>query len=474
MAVRNATENEQDLLGPNLTDAGNAIRFARRHGANVRYCHPWEKWLVWDGCRWKQDNDGRPQSLAKEVCRALQKLVAAKMRETEDEKEKERLSDIKSFALKSEASARLSAMYGVAQDEPGIPIYPDSLNTHPMLLCCPNGTVDLQTGEIREHNRADYLTQFCPTPYDPKAKCPTWLKTLADIFPAGDAAEVPGDQEMIGFLQRLLGYCLTGLTKEQVLPIWWGDGGNGKGTVINAITSVMGEDYSRRLPSSVLMASKGERHPTELATLFGRRFVVASETESGGRLKEALVKELTGSDKISCRRMKEDFWEFWPTHKIILVTNKRPRIIGRERGIWRRILLVPFAKSFGDGEVDKNREDKLRKETKGILAWMIAGCLEWQKKGFSEPASVREATSEYKESEDLISTWIAERCDVIATGKEKAMDLYSDYKAWMERGGQRYCPTAKDLYEELRTIGFVDHKDSVTMFGGIQLKPREP
>ena len=199
---------------------------------------------------------------------------------------------------------------------------------------CANGTLDLRTGKLRQHDQADYIAKVCPVAFDASATCPTWRKFLAEIF--------NGSEALVEYSQRLVGYWLTGLTTEHVLPVAWGSGANGKSTWINALFDVMGADYSGKANRDLLLAIKGDRHPTALAGLHGKRFVVCTETSEGARLDEALVKEMTGGDAITARRMREDFWTFAPTHKIALVTNHKPTVRGTDHAIWRRLRLIPF------------------------------------------------------------------------------------------------------------------------------------
>jgi putative DNA primase/helicase len=280
------------------------------------------------------------------------------------------------WALKSEAAPRLNAMVELARSEPGIPVLPEQLDKNPWLFNCPNGTLELDTGRLREHRREDYITKLCPTPYDPRATCPTWERLLESVFPSDDGAP---DRELITFVQRLLGRCLSGDVSEQILAIFWGVGANGKTTLLNGVLETVGTDYTMKAAPNLLMSSKSERHPTERADLFGMRLVVVSETPEDRHLNEAFVKDLTGRERIRARRMREDFWEFDPTHKVILQTNHRPVIRGTDEGIWRRLRLVPFEVRFWDPDEpragkdvdprlmqDKRLPDKLRAEYPGI------------------------------------------------------------------------------------------------------------
>jgi putative DNA primase/helicase len=363
------------------------------------------------------------------------------------------------WALKSEDARRINAMLDLARSEPGIPILPADLDRNAWLLNCPNGVVDLRTGRLREHRREDYITKICPTGYDPAAKCPAWERFLADIFPATrEESEEAHDQELIDFLQRFLGYCLTGDVREQHLVIFWGGGANGKSTLVNAAMGTIGPDYAMKANQELLTVHRGERHSTERMDLFGKRLVVASETSEGAKLNEALVKDLTGGEPIRGRRMHEEQWQFEPTHKLILCTNHKPRIVGSDHAIWRRLLLVPFLVTFWNPDdpaeqekglpvhlkQDKELPAKLLAERPGVLAWIVRGCLEWQRQGLRVPHGVTAATKAYRQAEDVLQQFLDERC--IVDGRRqggsnyrcRAGELYAAYKAWCEAGGEEW------------------------------------
>jgi putative DNA primase/helicase len=281
------------------SDYTNALAFVHDHGENLRYCDDWKKRLVWMGMHWKIDNTGAAMRMAKQTARRLARQV-------------EHIDDIEAKVLlkhvkKSLSNASLKAMIDCAQSEEGISIEPNALDKDPWRLNCANGTLDLRTGKLQPHNRADLITRCISTPYDPNAKCPTWDAFLSCIM--GD------NQALIGFLQRAIGYSLTGVIREHVLIILWDSGRNGKSTFLNTLRALL-EAYAMKAPSELLMVSNNDRHPTERADLLGKRFICAIETEEGRRLAEVFVKEATGGDPIRARRMREDFWEFQPTHKV--------------------------------------------------------------------------------------------------------------------------------------------------------------
>ncbi len=340
------------------TDLANARRFVRLHGENVRYCHPWNKWFVWDGARWRQDDRGQVEQLAKSVPDSI--FIAANANNDP--------ATIR-FAAKAASAVSIRAMLALATSELGIPVLPTDLNRHPMLLNVANGTLDLRTGRLRPPDRADLLTQLCPVEFHPEAHCTVWDRFLEGILARR--------QPLIDYIQRLAGYSLTGLTTEQILGILYGVGSNGKTTLLNELLNVLGGDYAMQANRDLLIVKRGESHPTELAALFGKRLVVTIETDDGRRLAEGLVKQLTGSDKITARRMREDFWQFDPTHKVLLATNHKPEVRGTDHAIWRRLRLIPFDVVIPDEHQDKDLPLKLEAERAGILAWAVQGCLAW-------------------------------------------------------------------------------------------------
>ncbi len=306
---------------------------------------------------------------------------------------------------------------------------PEEMDRGPGLLNCANGTLDLKTGQLREHRHGDILTKLSPVAYNPDADCEVWERFIDQIFQS--------NSELILFVRRLLGYCLTGDVREQILPIFWGTGANGKSTLLNAILEMMGDDYAIAA-RDLLLAKRGERHPTELADLFGKRLVCCVETDQGRHLAESLVKDLTGGDRIRARRIREDFWEFSPTHKVILCTNHKPVIRGTDHAIWRRVRLIPFGVTIPAAEQDKSLPNKLHAERPGILAWCVRGCLEWQREGLGLPAVVQAATSAYRDEQDMVGTFIADCCVTgLADYRVKAGDLFGAFVAWCKRTGEK-------------------------------------
>ena len=405
------------LLRPDQqTDLANARRFVKAHGDEVRFCHPWREWLIWDGARWKREVDGAPVRLAKSIADE----IWATARDVDDGK-------LLKFAASVASRRAIDAMLALAQSD--LPILPDEMDRDGWLLNCPNGTLDLRSGTLREHRREDSLTLLCPTRFNPKAKAPRWERFLKVVF--------AGDAELIRFVQRCLGYSLTGDVREQILLILWGVGANGKSTLLNAFLHALGTDYAMQAAPDLLITKRGDSHPTERADLFRKRFVSAVETEDGRKLAESLVKQLTGGERIRARRMRKDFFEFNPTHKLVLCTNHKPRVKGTDHAIWRRIRLIPFTQRFEADRQDKTLPDKLAAEAEGILAWAVRGCLDWQANGLGEPSAVKAATADYRNSQDAIAEFIGDCCSVGDLLWTRSGDLRAAYETWCKERGDR-------------------------------------
>jgi putative DNA primase/helicase len=446
------------------TDVGNAKRLVNHFGDSIRYCHPWKKWLVWDGCRWAIDQRGTIEQFAKETVAAMY-LEAARLPD-------DLRAGLVKHALSTEARiARIHAMVDLARSERGATVLPAELDTSQWLLNCTNGTVDLRSGQFRPHQKEDCLTKLCRVAFDPQAECPHWLGFLACVF--------PGEPTIVSYLQRFLGYCLTGDVREQVMPIFHGGGANGKSTLLNTIYEMLGEDYATKAATEMLMVRSMESHPTERADLFGKRLVIAIETQEGRSINEALIKELTGGDPIKARRMREDFWEFLPTHKIVLATNHQPKVRGTDEGIWRRLPLVPFKVRFWDkqkGEhgpeelrADKDLGSKLRAEFPGILAWCVRGCLEWQASGLEAPNTVREASSMYRNRHDLIGAFLADCCAIGTQHQVGATELYVAYTYWCNEHDETIL-SQRRFGGAMSERGFQRGRDGLTEYYGLGLK----
>lgn len=406
------------VRGRNNTDVGNARRLTYAYGDELRYVPQWNSWIAWDGRRWQPDAAGQVVERAKDVAADL---YAQGLKATGDDRQA-----ILKWALRSETAARIEAMIRLARSEPGIPVEPRQLDSDPWALNVRNGTLNLRTGEIRPHRPSDLATKLADVDYLPDTDAPTFLAFLERIIP---------DPAVRAFLQRAAGYSLTGCTSEQVLVFAHGAGANGKTTFLSALLATWGE-YGRQAEPDLLLA-RGDVHPTGVADLHGARLVVCAEVEAGRRFAESQVKQLTGSDPITARRMRQDFWTFRPTHTLWLAANHRPVVRGTDHAIWRRIRLVPFGVTIPPAERDRHLAERLEAERAGILAWAVRGAVEWHLDGLGDPAAVIEATDAYRAEQDVTGDFLSDTCVVNAEAKVSAFDLYRAYTRWCDENGER-------------------------------------
>jgi len=437
--------------GPRLTDSGNAERWVGMCGTRFRFHATRGTWFRWTGVQWREDAEGEAELATKDVARDY--LVEAVTADSA----RDRLELVK-HANKSESAGARSAMLKLAAAEPGMSVSADRWDTDPWALNALNGVVDLRTGTLRPHQSADLFTKLAPVKYVAGAQCPRFLAFLEAVLPDADVRD---------FVQRSLGYALTGVIREHVLPIWYGTGRNGKGTLINAINAALG-DYAKPVRAEMLMRKGGnsDAHPTEQAGLMGLRLAFASETEAGRALSESVVKMLTGGDPIQARFMRQDFFEFLPTHKIVLLTNHKPVIKGTDVGIWSRVRLVPFVVSFL-GREDTGLGEALLAEAEGILAWVVQGCLKWQACGLGSAAAIDMATAGYRDESDVLGQFLAD-CTVESAGaRAQSSDLYKAYRSWCEEQGE--TPWTQKSFT--RALGERDRRpvksDGVMVFKGL-------
>jgi putative DNA primase/helicase len=349
----------------------------------------------------------------------------------------------------------------MAQTEMEIGISSEELDRNQWLLNVNNGTIDLATGKLDPHDKDNFITKIAPVDYSPKAKCPQWDKFLSQIM--------KGNRAMIDFLQRAIGYSLTGDMREHATFFLHGNGANGKSTFLNLIREILG-DYGRQAAPELLVNKLFSTHPTDIAELQGRRFVVAMEVDDGKRLAEAFVKQITGGDNMSARRMYEDNIEFTPVCKIFIATNHMPIIRGTDDGIKRRITCVPFDAKFSAANQDKQLIDKLRTEKSGILAWAVRGCLAWQKHGLNFPDTVKDATASYQKDMDVNGTFITEICNLGPKEKVKSERLYLRYSHWCDEN-EEFKQPLHAFKKYLKERGYVKKRQSEGYFWyGIGLK----
>lgn len=403
-----------------LTDCGNAQRLVQQHGHELRYVRQWDAWFIWNGQYWAKDQTGEIVRRAKRTVGSLHEEALTLQRDKQ--------KTLESHAKKSEAEARINAMINLAKTEPTIPVLSGALDASPWLLNCLNGTLNLRTGCLHPHQPTELLTKMVPVRYNPEAQCPVWHKFLDRVIDA--------NAELLTFLQRCVGYALTGDTREQVMFLLYGTGANGKTTFLETIRTVLG-GYAQTTDMSTFLARESDTVRNDLARLVGARFVSAVEAERGRRFAEVLIKQVTGGDIITARFLFREFFEFHPAFKLFVAVNHKPRISGTDHGMWRRLRLIPFTVTIPEAEQDKELSTKLREELPGILTWAVQGCLLWQQEGLGLPHTVRHATDQYKEEMDVLAEFLSECCCEGPQFKTTAKDLYAAYTTWSEESREK-------------------------------------
>jgi putative DNA primase/helicase len=434
-------KKESTLLahdGLPMDDSANAKRLEKVSGDRLRYVHAWGKFLVWrkDGL-WSTDyKEALATELAKGVSVEFRKALPPFNPEDAVSVMEHQWS--KQMAQRGGLAAMLNTFRAM------VLIDHEQLDSEPELLNVKNGTIDLRTAELLDHDRFDFITQQSLVEYDPDAECPTWEECLERWQP---------DPEIRHYLQVRAGACATGLATE-TLDIDFGSGANGKSKFHGAIQHVLGE-YAVVPHKSLIVTQKHEQHPTNIAALFRKRLAVTSETKSADSLDEERVKSITGSDKLTGRRMREDFWDFYPSHTLIIHTNYKPKIRGTDEAIWRRVRLVPWEVTIPENERDEFLAAKLEAEAPGILRWVVEGAHEFLAKGITVPDSIRAATDDYRQGEDLIGQFLAEMVEVTkdADDVENFSDIQQAVTEWSESEGLKWALSLNQLTDALEARG---------------------
>ena len=434
------------------TELGYARRLVTVYGDRLRYVPAWRRWLVWDGKRWAHDSTGQTARWMKSIARR----VTADALAIEDDQQRKAALNV---ARRGESSAGVSGALTLAGTEAGIVVTPDDLDADPHLLNCINGTLDLRTGELRRHDPADLLTKMAGAALDPEAPGDAFGAFLARVQP---------DPAMRAYLARLVGHALEGRVTEHILPIFHGDGANGKGTFIGAVLAALG-DYADAADPELLNARTFDAHPTGVADLFGLRLAVLHESDAGRRLAEGTVKRLTGGDRLKARRMREDFWHFEPSHTFIMLTNHKPVVSGQDEGIWRRLRLVPWDVVVPPEERDERLGDRLRLESDHVLSWIVCGYQDWREHGFTEPARVTTATAAYRADSDALGRFIDQRCLTGPNFRVRSSELYAAWAKWCAAEGIE-SGTNKAFTESLQNRGYDTRRTNVgAVWSGIGL-----
>jgi putative DNA primase/helicase len=423
---------DPELISPKYSDDALALRFTKRYEQDIRYVAKWGRWMNYDGSCWKEDTVLGVYDKCREICRAASEECQAEQKPA--------------VAKQLMAATTVAAVQRMASWDQRTAATVDQWDADPWLLNTPGGAVDLRTGEIRPNRRDHYCTKI--TSVAPGGSCRLWREFLKRV--------TDGDFDLEGFLQRMIGYCLTGRTGEECLFFLYGTGANGKSKFLNAIKGAMG-DYCQTAPIDTFIASTTDHHPTDLAGLRGARLVTAVETEEGRRWALSKIKTLTGGDPIAARFMRQDFFEYVPQYKLVIAGNHKPGLRNVDEAVRRRFHLVPFQVTIPEAERDRELGAKLQAEWPGILRWGIDGAIGWHRDGLNPPAAVKEATASYLASEDHVARWMDECCLIDKTCYGKSKPLYDSYCGWCNANHEQPL-TSKQFNEELDKRGFpVEH-----------------
>lgn len=420
-----------------MTDTGNAHRLFDKFGSIIRYSYNRKKWFYWDGKVWRQDDSGEVKKLADVICDDIK-------REAFMEQDEKTQADLLKWANKTAGSKGKEAMIKECQHLDGIPASPDDFDAYTDYVNCQNGIINLRNGELIPHDSNFMMSKICHSEYDASGKKPElWMSFLDDI--------TNHNRELQEYIQRAVGYSLTGSTEEQCAYFLYGIGNNGKSTFLDTIADLFGGYAANAQPETIMMKRFGDNGAgSDIARLKGARFVTSEEPTEGVRLNEGLLKQLTGGSKVTCRFLYGDEFEYTPEFKIWIATNHKPIVRGTDFGIWRRIKLIPFEVNIPKEKVDKNLKYKLRKEFPQILRWAVEGCIKWRKYGINEPGCVQEAVKEYKQEMDLLAGFI-EQCieiDYDHDLKVPASDLFKAYSRWAKENNE-FEMSSKKFFTEI-------------------------
>lgn len=439
-----------------LDDMGNAKRFVDLFGNETRFSYTDKKWLYYDGRKWCIDNTGTVHRMADKSVEAM-KAEAKVYAIMDEDSGGDMLKAFEKHQKASRSNKSKNSMLNEVMHH--IPILPAQLDRYKMALNTPGGVINLKTGELNPHNPEHYLTKITSVDYSATAECPLWLKFLDDIF--------GGDKDLIRYIQKAVGYSLTGSTAEQCAFFLFGTGRNGKSTFIDVIRDIFGDYATNIQPETIMVkSSQGNAINSDIARLKGARLVTSVEPNEGVRINEGLLKQLTGDDTVTARKLYSEEFEFKPEFKLWMATNHKPIIRGTDTGIWRRIHMIPFTVQISEDKVDKKLKYKLKAEMPAIFKWCIDGCLLYQQEGLKMPKAVLESVREYRREMDVISAFIEDRCEL--TGSVQSSVLYSAYSNWAEANNE-YCMSNMKFSVEIAKRFEKVHTRNGKYYNGISL-----
>ena len=431
------------------SDDALALGFSARHDGDLLYVPAWHAWLRWDGCRWRRDDTLHVFALARSLCRDEAARAVAEERKTGTE-----------IANRLSGASTIAAVERLSRSDTRHARSATSFDVDPWALNTPAGVVDLRTGKIRSHRKDDLFTKVT-TVAPRRGRCRRWIRFLLEI--------TRGDRAMVRYLQRFIGYTLTGIIEEHAFAFLCGPGGNGKSVLLSTVAAMLG-DYATTAMADVFTAGRNDQHPTHLASLRGARLVAVTETEEGRPWAESRIKSLTGGDKISARVMHGDPFEFSPVFKLWIAGNHRPVLRNPDPAMRRRMHLMPF--TFVPEKPDPKLTETLRAELPQILQWAIDGCASWQRERLQPPATVTAATNEYFQEQDSVAAWLAERCERKAGAEMPSRAAFGNWKVWMAERGEE-AGTEKRFSEGVQRHALKMKTRTGAVFVGFKLRPTE-
>lgn len=451
---------EDEHRNYDMTDTGNAHRMYDKFGNNIRYSYNRKCWFFWNGSVWMEDSVGEIKRLADIICEDIK-------REGFMEQDEDKQEALLKWATRTASSKNKEAMIKECQHLEGIPASPDMFDAYTDYLNCQNGIVNLKNGELIPHDPCFMQSKICWAEYDVEKKSPElWLKFLDDV--------TAGDKELQRYIQKCVGYSLSGSNREQCAYFLYGMGNNGKSTFLDTISDIMGNYAANTQPESIMLKRFGnDTANSDIARLKSTRFVTCEEPTEGVRLNEGLLKQLTGGSKITCRFLYSAEFEYVPEFKIWIATNHKPVIRGTDVGIWRRIKLIPFEVNIPKDRVDVNLKYKLRKEAPQILAWAVQGCIMWQKEGMKEPDRVLDAVKEYKVEMDLLASFV-EQCIIIdyeSTVKITAQEMFALYMKWAKDNNEFEMSSNKFFREIAKKLPEKGRSAHGVFFPNVKISP---
>ena len=420
--IFDAEKKDKEYPIRSYDDTGNADRFIDRYGHLYKHSYITNKFYIYDGQKWKVDDRGAIRKLIDEM---IENIKNEKVLHSEDVTEEEAREAFQKYYKKTRGTQSKKNIMNELMHRKTVT--PDEFDNDDMLLNVANGYVDLTSRELYKHDINRMFSQIANTDYSEKMQPSVWLDFLNDIF--------AGDKAVIRYIQKALGYSLTGSTREQVMFILFGKGRNGKSIFVETIAEILG-DYSNNMQAKSLMVKKNDNVNTDIARLSKARFVTSSEPNEGFRFDEGLIKQITGGDKVTARFLYAEEFEYTPKFKIWVSTNHKPIIRGTDDGIWRRLVLIPFDVQIPEEKIDKDLKYKLLREAPAILNWMAEGAYMWMREGLELPEKLKDAGQTYRTEMDVVEQFIQEKCKRAEGVKETGKALYEEYKKWADENNE--------------------------------------